>query len=72
MDCSSCGNQRGPGARFCGQCGAPTGGDASVLLRAERIDPHQMVTDRITLDALPEAFEALRKPSTQCKVIVEP
>jgi (R,R)-butanediol dehydrogenase/meso-butanediol dehydrogenase/diacetyl reductase len=43
-----------------------------VLLRAERIDPHPMVTDRITLDALPEAFEALRKPSTQCKVIVEP
>jgi (R,R)-butanediol dehydrogenase/meso-butanediol dehydrogenase/diacetyl reductase len=42
------------------------------MLRAERIDPSPMVTDRIPLDALPDAFEALRKPSTQCKVIVEP
>jgi len=31
-----------------------------------------MVTDRIGLDALPAAFEALRKPSTECKVLVEP
>ena len=42
------------------------------MLAAERIDPLPMITDRIGLDALPEAFEALRKPSTQCKVIVEP
>lgn len=42
------------------------------MLRAERIDPLPMVTDRIDLDALPSAFEALRKPSTQCKVIVTP
>lgn len=42
------------------------------MLRAERVDPLPMVTDRIDLDALPEAFEALRKPSTQCKVLVEP
>ena len=42
------------------------------MLRAERIDPQPMVTDRIGLEALPDAFEALRKPSTQCKVIVEP
>ena len=42
------------------------------MLRSERIDPLPLVTDRISLDALPDAFEALRKPSTQCKVIVEP
>lgn len=42
------------------------------MLAAERIDPLPMVTDRIGLDALPESFEALRAPSTQCKVIVEP
>lgn len=42
------------------------------MLRAERIDPQPLVTDRIDLDRLPEAFEALRKPSRQCKVIVEP
>ena len=42
------------------------------MLAAERIDPLPMVTDRIALQALPEAFEALRKPSTECKVIVEP
>jgi len=42
------------------------------MLRAERIDPQPMVTQRIGLDALPEAFEALRRPADQCKVIVEP
>jgi len=42
------------------------------MLAAERIDPLPMITDRITLDAFPTAFEALRKPSTECKVIVEP
>ena len=40
--------------------------------RAERIDPQPMVTDRIGLEALPDAFEALRAPEGQCKVIVEP
>lgn len=42
------------------------------MLAAERIDPLPMITDRIGLEALPEAFEALRKPSTECKVIVQP
>ena len=42
------------------------------MLGAGRIDPFPMVTDRIGLDALPEAFEALRTPQHQCKVIVEP
>jgi (R,R)-butanediol dehydrogenase/meso-butanediol dehydrogenase/diacetyl reductase len=42
------------------------------MLAAGRIDPVPMVTDRIALDALPAAFEALRTPSTECKVLVEP
>lgn len=42
------------------------------MLAAERIDPLPMITDRISLDALPAAFEALRKPSTECKVVVQP
>jgi (R,R)-butanediol dehydrogenase/meso-butanediol dehydrogenase/diacetyl reductase len=42
------------------------------LLGSERIRADRFITDVIALDALPAAFEALRKPSTQCKVIVEP
>lgn len=45
---------------------------ALSMLGAGRIDPLPMVTDRIGLDALPDAFEALRTPEAQCKVIVEP
>jgi 2-desacetyl-2-hydroxyethyl bacteriochlorophyllide A dehydrogenase len=41
------------------------------MIAKDRIDVAAMVTDRIALDALPDAFEALRKPSTQCKVMVE-
>jgi len=40
------------------------------MIAKDRIEAVAMVTDRISLDALPEAFEALRKPSTQCKVMV--
>lgn len=42
------------------------------MLGAGRIDPQPMVTQRIGLDALPGAFEALRTPVDQCKVIVQP
>ncbi|HRE61873.1 MAG TPA: alcohol dehydrogenase catalytic domain-containing protein [Micropepsaceae bacterium] len=40
------------------------------MIAKDRIDAGAMVTDRISLDQLPDAFEALRKPSTQCKVMV--
>lgn len=40
------------------------------MIAKNRIEPMAMVTDKITLDALPAAFEALRKPSSQCKVMV--
>lgn len=42
------------------------------MLRAGRIDPRPMITDLVDLGGLPDAFEALRTPSTQCKVIVRP
>lgn len=42
------------------------------LLRQGRIDPSPMVTDRIGLDGFPAAFEALKTPTRQCKVLVEP
>jgi (R,R)-butanediol dehydrogenase/meso-butanediol dehydrogenase/diacetyl reductase len=39
-------------------------------LARERINPRPLVTDVITLDELPQKFEQLRRPSTQCKVLV--
>jgi (R,R)-butanediol dehydrogenase/meso-butanediol dehydrogenase/diacetyl reductase len=41
-------------------------------LNAGRIDALAMVTDVVGLDALPDAFEALRKPQTQIKVMLRP
>jgi len=35
------------------------------------IAPEPMLTDRIPFEALPAAFEALRKPTKQCKVLVD-
>lgn len=42
------------------------------MIAAGRIDPTPMVSHRVTLEELPEAFEALRTPTDQCKVIVTP
>jgi (R,R)-butanediol dehydrogenase/meso-butanediol dehydrogenase/diacetyl reductase len=42
------------------------------MMEQERIDPHPIVTDRIGLDEVPAAFEALAKPDSQCKVMVYP
>jgi (R,R)-butanediol dehydrogenase/meso-butanediol dehydrogenase/diacetyl reductase len=42
------------------------------LLDAGRVDPKPMITDIVSLEALPEAFEALRQPTTQIKVMVRP
>lgn len=41
-------------------------------LACDAIDPSFMVTDTISLDELPKAFEALRTPTGQCKIIVRP
>ncbi len=42
------------------------------MIAAGRIDPAPMISHRIGLDALPAAFEALRTPTDQCKVMVMP
>jgi threonine dehydrogenase-like Zn-dependent dehydrogenase len=36
------------------------------------VDPSPLITDTFSLDALPERFEALKHPTTECKIIVEP
>jgi (R,R)-butanediol dehydrogenase/meso-butanediol dehydrogenase/diacetyl reductase len=43
-----------------------------VALERESLDPTTLVTDRIGLDVLPERFEALKHPTTECKVLVQP
>lgn len=40
------------------------------MIAKDRVEVAHMITDRVTLDDLPAAFEALRKPTTQCKVMV--
>ncbi len=42
-----------------------------AMIAKDRIDVSPMVTDIIDLDELPAAFEALRKPVHQCKVMLE-
>jgi (R,R)-butanediol dehydrogenase/meso-butanediol dehydrogenase/diacetyl reductase len=42
-----------------------------AMIASDRIDVGHMVTDIVDLDGLPAAFEALRKPSHQCKVMLE-
>ena len=41
------------------------------MIASDRIDVAPMITDIVDLDALPEAFEALRNPTHQCKVMLE-
>jgi 2-desacetyl-2-hydroxyethyl bacteriochlorophyllide A dehydrogenase len=42
------------------------------LLGSGRIDPEPLITGVIGLDAAPAMFEALRKPSTHAKVLIDP
>jgi 2-desacetyl-2-hydroxyethyl bacteriochlorophyllide A dehydrogenase len=42
-----------------------------AMIASDRIDVAHMITDVVNLDGLPQAFEALRKPSHQCKVMLE-
>jgi (R,R)-butanediol dehydrogenase/meso-butanediol dehydrogenase/diacetyl reductase len=42
------------------------------LLDSGRVDPKPLITDVIPLRDLPAAFEALRKPTTQIKVMINP
>lgn len=42
------------------------------FLAQGRIDARRMLTDRVGLDELPAAFEALRRPDAQIKVMIAP
>jgi (R,R)-butanediol dehydrogenase/meso-butanediol dehydrogenase/diacetyl reductase len=42
------------------------------MLGTERVEAHSMITSTVGFDAFPEAFEDLKQPSTQCKVLLEP
>ena len=42
-----------------------------AMIASDRVDVAHMVTDVVDLEGLPAAFEALRKPSHQCKVMLE-
>ena len=42
------------------------------MIASGRIDPRPILSHTVTLDELPEAFEALRSPTDQCKVVVTP
>jgi len=46
--------------------------DALRSAEAGAIEPRSMITDTVPLAALPAAFEALRRPTYQCKTLVEP
>ena len=41
------------------------------MIAADRIEAMPMITDVVSLDELPKAFEALRHPTHQCKVMLE-
>lgn len=41
------------------------------VLEAGDTVPHGMITDTVTIDETPEAFEALKSRTTQCKVLVD-
>jgi (R,R)-butanediol dehydrogenase/meso-butanediol dehydrogenase/diacetyl reductase len=42
------------------------------MIAAGRIDPSPMLSHTVSLDELPDMFEALRRPTDQCKVVVTP
>lgn len=42
------------------------------MLAAERVHSSAMITETVAFEQFPDAFEALKRPTTQCKVILEP
>jgi (R,R)-butanediol dehydrogenase/meso-butanediol dehydrogenase/diacetyl reductase len=45
---------------------------AIAMIDRERIDPLPLVTSEITLDELPDRFQALKSPTEDCKVLIRP
>src|SRR5262249_36764687 len=41
-------------------------------MNAGKLDPAVLVTETVSLDALPSTLDALRGPNSQCKVLVDP
>jgi (R,R)-butanediol dehydrogenase/meso-butanediol dehydrogenase/diacetyl reductase len=46
--------------------------EVADVLSSGRADPTAMVTATVGYAALPETFEALRKPTSHCKVLIDP
>ena len=42
------------------------------MLGHERIDPRGMVTDCVGFESFPQAFESLKTPGEQIKIMLEP
>jgi threonine dehydrogenase-like Zn-dependent dehydrogenase len=42
------------------------------MLAQNRIDTTGLITESVNLENFPQAFEALKKPSDQIKVMLEP
>ena len=42
------------------------------VLDSERVSAAPMITDVVDLDGFANAFEGLKNPSTECKVLLEP
>jgi len=42
------------------------------MMEQERINVKPLISHQIGLEELPEMFEKMKKPNTQCKVIVTP
>ena len=45
---------------------------AAEALGRGHVEPRAMITDVVTLEAVPEAFDVLRAPNKQCKVLIQP
>ena len=43
-----------------------------AMIEQGRIDPAPFITHTVDLEGLPEAFEAIKSPTDQCKVMVQP
>jgi len=56
-----------------GQCYTERDFEAVIdAIATAKVNPRPIHTSTVTLDGLPAAFEALRQPSNQCKVLIRP
>jgi (R,R)-butanediol dehydrogenase/meso-butanediol dehydrogenase/diacetyl reductase len=56
-----------------GQCYTERDFEAVIdAIAGGKVNPQPIHTSTVTLDELPAAFEGLRQPSSQCKVLIRP